>query len=226
MQDESFKIVEGGDSSFHSEMTRETQTCSNERGNRMAENLKTSIRTNPNGDKPQVDTTAYIDPTAQVIGNVHIGARVYVGPNAVIRTDECDDKGQVQPVEIEAECNVQDGVTIHALGGTRVTIGRRTSLAHGCIIHGPCSVGQECFVGFRSVVYNAALENGVFISTGAVVQGVDLVENAFVPVGIAVLSGKDAGELVETSSADREFMKKVINANLLLAKGYNRPGEE
>jgi carbonic anhydrase len=193
----------------------------------MAKSLKASMRASPNGDKPEVDPTAYIDPTAQVIGNVHVGARVYVGPNAVIRADEADDKGQVQPIEIGDECNVQDGVIIHALGGTRVTIGRRTSLAHGCIIHGPCKIGQECFVGFRAVVYNAVLENGVFISTGAVVQGVDLVENAFVPAGVAVLSGKDAANSVKkTCSANREFMEKVINANLLLTKGYNRPGEE
>jgi len=180
------------------------------------------MRANPNGDQPEVDPTAYIDPTAQVIGNVHIGARVYVGPNAVIRADEADDKGQVQPIEIGTGCNIQDGVIVHELGGTRVTIGRKTSLAHGCIIHGPCSIGQGCFVGFRAVVYNAALENGVFVGTGAVVQGVDLAENAFVPAAAAILSKEDAARSVSTtSSANREFMEKVIKANLLLAKGYN-----
>ena len=185
------------------------------------------MRPNPNGDKPEVDPTAYIDPMALVIGNVHIGARVYVGPNSVIRADESDDKGQVQPIEIGAGCNIQDGVIVHALGGTGVMIGRRTSLAHGCIIHGPCTIGQGCFVGFRAVVYNATLENGVFVGTGAVVQGVDLVENAFVPAGAAILSGEDIEKSVSTTgSADREFMEKVIKANLLLAKGYNRSGQE
>ena len=189
----------------------------------MAESLKTSIRPNPNGDWPKVDPTAYIDPMAQVIGNVHIGARVYVGPNAVIRVDESDEKGQVHSIEIEAECNIQDGVIIHALGGTHVTIGRQTSLAHGCIIHGPCTLGQECFVGFRAVVYNAALEDGAFITTGAVVQEVDLVANAFVPAAVAVSSREDVAKLVSTTSpANREFMKKVVNANLALTKGYIR----
>ena len=100
-----------------------------------------SFRSNPNGNRPQVDSTAYIDPTAQIIGNVHIGTRVYIGPNAVVRADETDDKGQVQSIEIGDECNIQDGVIVHALGGTHVTIGRQTSLAHGCIIHGPCTLG-------------------------------------------------------------------------------------
>jgi carbonic anhydrase/acetyltransferase-like protein (isoleucine patch superfamily) len=187
----------------------------------MAESLKTSIRPNPNGDQPAVDPTAYIDPTAQVIGNVHIGAQIYVGPNAVIRADESDEKGQVHSIKIEAECNIQDGVIIHALGGTHVTIGRQTSLAHGCIIHGPCTIGQGCFVGFRAVVYNATLEDGTFINAGAVVQGVDLVANALVPVGVAVTSSEDVAKLTSTTSlANREFMKKVVNANLALTKGY------
>ncbi len=180
-----------------------------------------SFRSNPNGDWPRVDPTAYIDPAAQIIGNVHIGPQVYIGPNAVIRADESDDKGQVHSIEIGPQCNIQDGVIIHALGGTRVTIGQRTSLAHGCIIHGPCTLGRECFVGFRAVVYKASLEDGVFINAGAVVQGVDLVANALVPLAVTVLSREDVVKIVSTTSpTDCEFMKKVVNANLALAKGY------
>ena len=187
----------------------------------MTEGLENSIRPNPNGDWPQVDPTAYIDPTAQIIGNVHIGPEVFVGPNAVIRADETNGKGQVQLIEIGAGCNIQDGVIIHALGGTQVTVGQRTSLAHGCIIHGPCTIGQGCFIGFRSVVYKAALGNGVFINAGAVVQGVDLVANAFVPPAVAVLFQQDITRLVNTTSpADCKFMEKIVAANLVLTKGY------
>lgn len=187
----------------------------------MSEGLENSLRSNPNGDWPEVDPTAYIDPTAQVIGNVHIGARVYIGPNTVIRADETDDKGQVRPIEIGVECNIQEGVIVHALGGTQVTVGQRTSLAHSCIIHGPCTLGQECFVGFRAVIFNAALEDGAFISTGAVVQGVDLAKNSFVPAIAAVLSREDVVRLVSTTNpADCKFVEKVVNANLNLAKGY------
>ncbi len=186
-----------------------------------------SFRSNPNGDWPRVDPTAYIDPTAQIIGNVHIGPQVYIGPNAVIRADESDDKGQVHSIKIGPQCNIQDGVIIHALGGTRVTIGQRTSLAHGCIIHGPCTLGRECFVGFRAVVYKASLEDGVFINAGAVVQGVDLVANALVPLAVTVLSREDVVKIVSTTSpTDCEFMKKVVNANSALAKGYIRLNEQ
>lgn len=181
------------------------------------------IRSNPNGDLPKVDPTAYIDSSAQVIGNVHIGAEVFVGPNAVVRADESDDEGQVHSIEIGAECNIQDGVIIHALGGTSVTIGGRSSLAHGCVVHGPCKLGQECFIGFRAVVYNAALEDGVFVATGGIVQDVDLAANSFVPSGAVVSSSDDVARLVSmTSKADREFSEKVVNANLALTKGYRQ----
>ena len=194
--------------------------------NKLAESLRTSIRPNPNGDRPKVDSTAYIDPTAQVIGNVHIGPRVYIGPNAVLRADETDGKGEVYPIEIGAECNIQDGVIVHALGGTHVTIGRGTSLAHGCIIHGPCTLGRGCFVGFRAVVYKAALAEAVFINAGAVVQGVDLVANSLVPAAAAVLSEEDLVKLASTSQADREFMKTVVNTNLNLTKEYTHLSQQ
>lgn len=194
----------------------------NEESNHMTENAKQSIRPNPNGDLPKVDTTAYIDPTAQIIGNVHVGPNVFIGPNAIVRADETDDKGQVHSIEIGPECNIQDGVIIHALGGTQVTVGQRTSLAHGCIIHGPCTIGQNCFIGFRAVVYKASLGNGVFVNAGAVVQR-DLVDNVFVPAAVAVLSNEDRVQSVsKTQPADREFMEKIINANLALTKGYTR----
>ena len=189
----------------------------------MAEASKTSIRPNPNGDIPQVDPTAYIDPTAQLIGNVHIGPEVFVGPYAIIRADEIDAEGKVHPVTISARCNVQDSVIIHALGSTEVTVGQQTSLAHGCIIHGPCTIGQDCFIGFRAVVYKSELSDGTFVSASSVVQAVDLPENSFVPAAAAILSADDAVNLVtKTTEADRQFKQKVINANLTLAKEYGR----
>jgi carbonic anhydrase/acetyltransferase-like protein (isoleucine patch superfamily) len=189
--------------------------------------VNTSLRPNPAGDWPQVDSAAYVDPTAKIIGNVRIGPGVFIGPNAVIRADEIDENGQVQPVDIGAQCNVQDGVIIHALGGTCVTIGQRTSLSHGCTIHGPCTVGKGCFIGFRSVLYDAGLGDGVFVGTGAVVQGVRLDSNSLVSPASRVLCQEHVLLSVgQTGSNERLFMDRVIAANLKLVKGYNRPNEK
>ena len=192
----------------------------------MTEHNNNSLLANPNGDLPQVDPSAYIDAAARLIGNVRVGGNVYVGPYAVIRADETGADGKVSPVIIEAECNVQDGVIIHALGGTEVRIGKRTSLAHGCVIHGPCTIGDNCFVGFNAVVYNSTLAEGTLVSTSATVQGVDLPANSLIGPGAAILSEEDIAKSAKTTT-DKEiqFMQKVIAANLPLAKGYNRQSE-
>jgi len=185
----------------------------------MTRNPQTCIRPNPKGDLPEVHRTAYIDPTAQVIGRVRIGPRVFIGPNAVIRADEFDTDGEVQAIVVEAECNVQDGVVIHALAGTQVTIGKRTSLAHGAIVHGPCSIGEGCFVGFGAVVFKANVNHGVFIASRAVAEEVDLPANTFVP-SFTLISQDRVIQLRETNSCQREFMEDVVETNLKLAEGY------
>lgn len=178
-----------------------------------------SIRPNPNGDWPAIDPTAYVDSTAQIIGRVEIGARVFVGPNAVIRADELGEDGQVSPIIVAAECNVQDGVVIHALAGTSVTIGQRTSVSHGAIIHGPCSLGEGCFVGFGATVFKANVADGVYIATRAVVEDADIPAGAFAPLSTGACSDQ-ASRPRETTPREREFMHRVIQANLKLVAGY------
>ncbi|HDZ19858.1 hypothetical protein LCGC14_0563090 [marine sediment metagenome] len=185
----------------------------------MERNLQTRIRPNPSGDWPEIDPTAYIDPTAQVIGRVRIGPRVFVGPNAVIRADEVPAGGDVKPIVVEAECNVQDGVIVHALAGSGVTIGQRTSLAHGAIVHGPCSLGERCFVGFGAVVFRANVSAGAFIAARAVVEDVDIPPETFVPP-LTLISQDQLGQLRKTNPRQRDFMQGVIQTNLQLAEGY------
>ena len=186
----------------------------------MKNNREKYARPNPRGDWPEIDPTAYVDPTAQVIGLVQIGPRVFVGPNAVIRADEVDKNGQVKPIVVEAECNIQDGVIIHALAGTVVMIGSRTSLAHGSIVHGPCVLGQRCFVGFGATLYDVQAGQGVFVGSATVVQNVNLAAETFVPPSSSILCQEQADKLSTTGSSEREFMEKVVEANLRLTEGY------
>lgn len=158
---------------------------------------------------------------------MHIGPRVYIGPNAVVRADETDTSLKVAPIQIGPECNIQDGVIIHALAGTRVTVGCRSSLGHGCIIHGPCTIGEGCFIGFRAVIYNAVLEDGVFVGTSAIIQGIKLVSKALVPPGVRILSRENVVALVSTTGpTECEFMERVVAANVALAEGYNHLDEQ
>ncbi|MDY6913925.1 MAG: hypothetical protein SVT52_05665 [Planctomycetota bacterium] len=181
--------------------------------------LHESIRPNPCGDRPVIHPTAYVDSTAQVIGHVKIGPYVYIGPNAVIRADEADDDGHVCPIIIGDECNVQDGVIIHALAGTEVTIEPRTSLAHGAIVHGPCRIGEEGFIGFGAVVFNSRCDRGVFVASRAVVENVNVPADTFIPA-FTFLSQDRINRLRKTEPQERSFMADVVKANRGLAEGY------
>ncbi|WP_210185150.1 hypothetical protein [Sinorhizobium sp. NFACC03] len=70
----------------------------------------------------------------------------------------------MEPIRIGRGTNIQDGVVIHSKSGEAVTIGAHTSIAHRSIIHGPCTIGDEVFVGFNSVLFNRTVGNRSIIS--------------------------------------------------------------
>lgn len=177
------------------------------------------LRPNPRGELPQVAASAFLDPSAQVVGNVRIGEEVFVGPGAVIRADEPGSS-----IEIGDRSNVQDRVVIHALEGSKVTIGSETSLAHGCIIHGPCTIGSGCFIGFGSVVFNAVLGDGVVVKHLAVVEGVEIDAGRVIALGSSVENSEKAKMLEPACEEDARFASKVVAANLSLLRGYRETG--
>lgn len=81
------------------------------------------LRKNPSGDLPVIDQSAYVDQTAIICGKVIIHANVFIGPYAVIRADETNDAGDMEPIIIGANSNIQDGVVIHSKAGAAVIIG-------------------------------------------------------------------------------------------------------
>src|SRR5512135_2230162 len=118
------------------------------------------IRRNPSGDLPVVHDTAFVDPTAILCGKVVVNENLFIGPYAVMRADEVDENGQMEPIVIGATSNIQDGVVIHSKAGGRVEIGEYTSIAHRSIVHGPCRVGNRVFIGFNSVLFDCEVGDG------------------------------------------------------------------
>lgn len=139
------------------------------------------LRKNPSGHLPQVSPLAYIDPTAIICGRVIVEDFVYVGPYAVIRADELNAAGDMEPIVIGSHSNIQDGVVIHSKSGAAVTIGRYSSIAHRAIVHGPCRIGDRVFIGFNSVLFNCHVQSGCVVRYNAVVDGVTLPENRYIP---------------------------------------------
>lgn len=176
------------------------------------------LQRNHAGDKPRVHYSAFLHPSAVVIGNVQIGEKAFVGPNAVIRADEPCPEGKVKAIVIEPEVNIQDGVIIHALGGSPVRIGKGSSLAHGAVIHGPCDIGEGCFIGFKSVVFHATLGHGVVIQHQALVEGVSIPEGMHVPSMAGVLTEEDVRNLKPATVELSAFAEKVRRTNVFLAE--------
>lgn len=176
------------------------------------------------GDVPQVDETAYIHPSAVLIGNIRIGPKVYVGPCAVIRADELGPDGTVVPITIGAEANVQDGVILHALGGMGVTIGPGTSLAHGAVVHGPCSIGRGGLVGFNTVIFNATLGTRVIVMHGALVEGVNVPDGVCVPSRAVLCCQDDVRQLRPASPETLAFVARVRLTNIGLAAAARASG--
>lgn len=179
-----------------------------------------NIRPNLVGDHPKVHPTALIDPSAQIIGNVVIGKNVFVAPLAVIRADERGPDGVVEPIVIGEEVNIQDGVIIHSHGGTRVTIGARTAVGHGATIHGPCTIGEECFLAIRCTIYSATLESNVWVGPAAMVMRTTIDTYSYIQGGSVIRSSTDAKNLRLISEKEQEYMRTVWEATRKLREGY------
>jgi len=179
-----------------------------------------NIRPNLAGDSPKIDHSALIDPSAQIIGNVQIAKDVFVGPLTVIRADQRGEDGKVEPIIIEEEVNIQDGVIIHSDPGKGVVIGARTSVAHGVTIHGPCVIGQNCFMAIRSTVYSVTFEDHVWLGMGASAMRVTLPSFTMVPAGGVLRGYADALGLRLVTDEEKAYMEQVLRENSRLRQDY------
>jgi carbonic anhydrase/acetyltransferase-like protein (isoleucine patch superfamily) len=145
------------------------------------------------GLSPRVHPSAFIDDSAQVIGDVEIGEESSVWMCAVIR-------GDVHSIRIGRRTNVQDGTVVHAMTGTHATaIGDNVTIGHGAIIHG-CTIDHQCLIGMGAI-----LLNGAHVGSGSIVAaGALLVEHMTVPPRSLVMGspGKIKRLLTQAEVAD------------------------
>jgi carbonic anhydrase/acetyltransferase-like protein (isoleucine patch superfamily) len=124
----------------------------------------------------------------------------------------------VEPIVVSDDANVPDGVVIHVLGGKAVTIGPASSIAHAAVIHGPCEIGANCFVGFNTVVFKAVLGDGVVVMHHAVVESVTIPSGLLVPSMTVVRCEQDVQRLARTPPDVVAFARKVSQTNTSLAE--------
>jgi carbonic anhydrase/acetyltransferase-like protein (isoleucine patch superfamily) len=127
------------------------------------------------GTTPKIAESAYIDPSAQVIGDVVVGERSSVWPLVTIR-------GDVNHIRIGDETSIQDNSVLHVdhrvypcLVGNRVTVG------HSVVLHG-CIVEDDALIGIGAIVLNGAkIGPGAIVAAGALVpEGMDVPANTLV----------------------------------------------
>jgi carbonic anhydrase/acetyltransferase-like protein (isoleucine patch superfamily) len=117
---------------------------------------------------PTVDPSAFVAPSATLIGEVSLGVRASVFFGAVLRADRA-------VIVIGEGSNLQDNVTVHGDPGSPTIVGAGVSVGHGAILHG-CTVEDNCLIGMGATVLGGAvIGTGSLVAAGAVVlEGSDI----------------------------------------------------
>jgi carbonic anhydrase/acetyltransferase-like protein (isoleucine patch superfamily) len=116
-----------------------------------------------------IDTTAFVAPGAVLVGNVTLGAQSSVWYGAVVR-------GDMEPIRIGRQSNVQDGSILHVDVNMPVTVGDNVSIGHRAVVHG-CIVENGCLIAMGAVLLSGCrIGEGALVAAGAVVR-----EGAVVP---------------------------------------------
>ena len=147
-----------------------------------------------------------------------------IAPGTSIRADEGT------PFYIGENTNIQDGVVIHGLEQGRVIgddgkeysvwVGENASITHMTLIHGPAYVGDSCFIGFRSTVFNARVGAGCIIMMHALIQDVEIPPGKYVASGSIITTQQQADRLPDVQAQDQEFAHHVVGINQDLRAGY------
>ncbi|XFA73987.1 ribulose bisphosphate carboxylase small subunit [Thermosynechococcaceae cyanobacterium Okahandja] len=174
--------------------------------------------------EPDIASSAYVHSFSNLIGDVRIKDYVHIAPGTSIRADEGT------PFYIGARTNIQDGVVIHGLQQGRVIgddgqeysvwIGENSSITHMALIHGPAYIGEGCFIGFRSTVFNARVGAGCVVMMHALIQDVEIPPGKYIPSGMVITTQQQADRLPNVEESDIHFAQHVVGINEALLSGY------
>jgi carbonic anhydrase/acetyltransferase-like protein (isoleucine patch superfamily) len=145
---------------------------------------------------PTIDPTAFVDVSAQVIGDVHVGAESGLWMNVVVR-------GDINSVRIGERTNVQDLALVHvARGPYAAVIGNDVTIGHSAVIHG-CTIEDRCLIGMGAI-----LLNGSRVGTGSIVAAGALVpEGMVIPPGSMVMGVPAKVKRPLTSDEDASILR-------------------
>lgn len=159
---------------------------------------------------PKIHETAHVHAFSNIVGEVCVGANVTIAPGAAIRADAGS------PFRIGEGSRIQDGAVVHGLEEGRVLgddqqehsvwVGENVTLTHLVLIHGPAYIGNNCFIGFRSTIFNARLGDNCVVLMHALIQDVEIPPGKLVPSGAVITSQQQADALPDVQAQDRNFV--------------------
>ena len=166
------------------------------------------------GSAPAIDDSAYIDPSAQVIGDVAIGRHSSVWPQAALR-------GDIHKIRIGERSNIQDASVLHvthdseyAPGGFGLYIGDNVTVGHACILHG-CQIGSQCLIGMGSIVMDGAvIETAVMLAAGSLVSPAKTLESGY------LWMGRPARRIRLLTDQEREYLLYAADHYVKLKNRY------
>jgi len=151
---------------------------------------------------PEVGSAVYIDQSAQVIGDVHIGDDSSIWMNVVIR-------GDVNSIRIGRRSNLQDGTIVHVMRDTHPThVGDEVTVGHAVVLHG-CTIENRCLIGMGAMLLNGA----VIGSDSIVAAGTLVTEETKIPPRSLVMGrpGKVTRSLSDAEVASiRDYAERYV----------------
>ena len=129
------------------------------------------------GITPVVDPSAFVHPSAVLIGDVIVGARAYIGPFASLR-------GDFGRIVVEEGANIQDHCMLHGFPGKDTVVGTEATVGHGAVLHG-CVVRRGALIGMNCVVNdNAEVGEDAVVAAMAFVKAEARIPARALAVGI------------------------------------------
>lgn len=159
------------------------------------------------GKMPKAAASAYIDPSAQMIGDITVGERSSIWPNVSAR-------GDVSSITIGNESNVQDNCVLHCDEGFPLLIGNRVTVGHLAMLHG-CVIEDDTLIGIGSIILN-----GAHIGTGSVIAAGALVPEGMQVPPYSMVMGVPGKVRREITADERERFKVNCHHYVELAAQY------
>ncbi|TAE46506.1 MAG: gamma carbonic anhydrase family protein [Cytophagia bacterium] len=153
-----------------------------------------------NGILPNYGEECFFAQNASIIGQVTMGNRCSVWFNAVVR-------GDVSPIIMGNQVNIQDGAIIHATyQRNQTTIGNNVSIAHNAIVHG-CTIEDNVLIGMGAIIMdNCVIKSGAIIGAGAIITQNKIIESGEIWAGNPAKFIKKTGDLADTE------IERIANA--------------